>query len=132
MNYWNTLLSSPLNQLTFSQNASSADDASESRTPSSSLKRRVIKVYYIDQDDKTLYLTQREAECVIRLVKGLTIKDTGKSLKLSARTIEFYLKNVKKKLNVKTKSQLIQRIYASDFLQLNDWCHDWCHDWCQA
>ncbi len=76
-----------------------------------------MKVYYLDNQDKTLYLTHREAECMVHIAKGCTIRDTGERLKLSARTVEFYVKNIKKKLGCRTKSELIQRIYNSDFMQ---------------
>jgi DNA-binding CsgD family transcriptional regulator len=55
-----------------------------------------------------LYLTQREAETCHYLLQGYTIPATGAQLGLSPRTIEFYVKNIKLKLSVKTKHELVE------------------------
>lgn len=70
-----------------------------------------------------LYLTEREAECIYCLKQNHTIKSTSVLLNLSARTIEFYVKNIKMKLNVRTKSELMQRLQKLDFTQFNE-IHD--------
>lgn len=119
MSYWNAVLSSPFNNLKLGQSAE-AVGRNKPKAKQKPIRSRVMKVYYLDPADKSLYLTHREAECVVRLVKGLTIRDIAEALTLSARTVEFYLKNIKKKLAVRTKSQLIQKIYASQFMREND------------
>lgn len=63
-----------------------------------------------------LYLTQREAECMFWLVQELTISEAGMRMDLSARTIEFYVKNMKCKLNCASKKQLVEKILQTDLL----------------
>ena len=61
------------------------------------------------------YLTHQEARCIIHLISGKTIKETGHALALSHRTVEFYLNIVKKKCGCKNKKQLLEFITQSDF-----------------
>lgn len=63
-----------------------------------------------------LYLTKREAEASHYLLKGYTIPGTGKELNLSPRTIEFYVKNMKLKIGVKTKDELMGVLRESQVL----------------
>lgn len=78
---------------------------------------RIIKTYYLGEKLHNLYLTKREAECMLLLLKGKSINTIGDILKLSPRTIEYYLKNIKIKLNCRTKFDLIELILHSDFYQ---------------
>lgn len=75
--------------------------------------------HYPFNDDATLYLTQREADCIYHMLKGLTIKETAEELLLSPRTVEFYLKRIKIKFGQKSKKSLLHHIehspYFSDF-----------------
>lgn len=52
-------------------------------------------------------LTTRELETLQLLGRGMTAKEAAKKLKLSHRTIEYYLNMVKGKLEIKKKSELI-------------------------
>lgn len=54
------------------------------------------------------YLTIRESEIVELLVKGKTVKEIAMLLKLSPRTVEHYIENIKYKVGVNTKSDLIE------------------------
>lgn len=63
------------------------------------------------------YFTPRETQCMIQILQGYTIKNISKELRLSPRTIEFYLKNMKHKVRCRTKYQLIDTILGSNFLQ---------------
>ncbi|CDZ76476.1 response regulator FixJ [Legionella massiliensis] len=53
-------------------------------------------------------LSPRETDCVQYYVKGKTAKEIAKYLNLSPRTVEFYISNLKEKLGVSTKSQLME------------------------
>ena len=79
--------------------------------------KRHNKSYYLDGVCKDIYLTQREAECMFFLLRGHTIKSTAARLLLSPRTVEFYLKNIKKKLNIKKKAQVLNLISQTNFSQ---------------
>lgn len=53
-----------------------------------------------------VYLTEREVMCLCLLADGKTAKEAGKYLRLSPRTIEFYLRNIKRKTGLRTKDTL--------------------------
>lgn len=54
-------------------------------------------------------LSKREIECLRLLLQGKTVKLCAHELRLSPRTVEHYLENIKVKLNVKTRTQLIEK-----------------------
>ena len=63
------------------------------------------------------YLTQREAECVTLLLQGFTMKKIGELLELSPRTIEYYLKRVKERLDCRNKKELIRYVSTCQFTE---------------
>lgn len=75
------------------------------------------KNYYLQEGREGVYFTRREAECMVHCMHGKTIPGAAESLGLSPRTVEFYLKNMKVKLNCRTKSQLIEKVTKSYFLK---------------
>lgn len=82
-------------------------------TEESSLSRAANnnkKKYYLNTQGTDDYLTEREKECVDHLILGKTIKETAKLMNLSPRTVEFYLKNIRKRLDCQTKGQLIEKV----------------------
>ncbi len=56
------------------------------------------------------YFSKQEIKCLRLLIAGRTIKLIGQQMELSPRTVEYYLNNIKHKLNVKTKSELIEKV----------------------
>ena len=52
-------------------------------------------------------LTQRELDCIRCLLKGYSAKCIALELKLSKRTIEFYLSNIRDKLHLSKSSEII-------------------------
>lgn len=54
-------------------------------------------------------LSRREIECLRLLSQGKTVKLCAEELRLSPRTVEHYLENIKVKLNVRTRTQLIEK-----------------------
>jgi DNA-binding CsgD family transcriptional regulator len=54
-----------------------------------------------------VYLSRREEQCMECFSQGKTIKEVAKLLKLSPRTIESYLENIKKKMGCHFKSDAI-------------------------
>ncbi|EKD74207.1 MAG: putative transcriptional regulator [uncultured bacterium] len=56
------------------------------------------------------YLSKRETEIINLLVHGKTAKDAAIALNLSKRTVENYLANIKSKLNINSKSELIEKL----------------------
>ncbi len=53
-------------------------------------------------------LTSREYQCLSLVAQGYTMKTAAKKLDISHRTVEQHLRNLKEKLSVNTKSQLVE------------------------
>lgn len=66
----------------------------------------------INHDD--IYFTRRETDLIMYIVKGKTAKEIGALMSLSRRTVEFYIENIKNKIGVNKKSQLIE--YCINYL----------------
>lgn len=77
-------------------------------------ERRSIK-YTLGEPLTSIYFTQREAECVIQILQGKTMNETGEILNLSPRTVEYYLGKIKRKLNCRKKRDIIQLVSQTDF-----------------
>jgi DNA-binding CsgD family transcriptional regulator len=69
----------------------------------------------LNADHSPLSLSEKQEACLFLLIRGKTIKQIGKILKKSPRTIEGHLEAIKHKLNSSTKSQLIEKAMASGF-----------------
>lgn len=77
-----------------------------------------LPMYFLGDQFPEVYLTQREFETLYFLERGHTIVDTGRCLNLSARTIEFYVKNMKLKVGAKTKADLLEKIRKTDIIDM--------------
>ena len=82
-------------------------------------KKRKKVTYPLPSPFDLIYLTEREAECIFCMQQNQTIKSTGILLNLSARTVEFYLKNVKIKMNLRTKSEILHHLEKYKFDDAN-------------
>ncbi len=71
---------------------------------------------YIKAKDKLILLSKRETECLEYLSLGKSMKEIGRALSLSPKTIEFYLKNIKNKTKISTKEELIVSFIKSNNL----------------
>ena len=78
--------------------------------PQGLLPQMSIRHYNIDYHNKKISLTQREIESIQCLCHGYSIKEAARHLAISPRTVESYLNNVKDKLNLQKKSELIDII----------------------
>lgn len=56
------------------------------------------------------HFTQREAECIVKLLNGKCNNEVAREMELSKRTIEFYIKNMKSKLHCHTRQELISKV----------------------
>ena len=56
-------------------------------------------LFPVKMASREIHLTRREAECLLLVMRGKSMKDTGKQLSLSERTVEYYLNNVKIKFS---------------------------------
>lgn len=69
----------------------------------------------IYNNKKSILLSKRELECCTLLIGGDSSKIIANKLKLSFRTVEFYLDNVKKKLQCRNRYELISLLIKHIF-----------------
>jgi DNA-binding CsgD family transcriptional regulator len=81
------------------------------------LEKRSLAAYGLGAKYGNMYFTKREAECMTWLLKGKTINSIATILNLSPRTVEYYVKNMKAKIGCRTKFELIDLVYASEFMK---------------
>lgn len=60
-------------------------------------------------------LTKREKECLFYLLKGLTAKEIARVMDISNRTIETHVGNIKMKLGVRKKSEVMIQAFQQGF-----------------
>jgi len=80
-------------------------------------KKRDLRTYYLGDKFPNIYLTKREAECVFWLIQCRTISETGLKMGLSPRTVEFYIRNLKLKLDCKNKRELLKTIVLTTLFE---------------
>ena len=85
--------------------------------PSRKIHHKKAKNYYLNSD---VYFTEREAECMCLLLEKYTNEQVGMCLGLSARTVEFYIKNMREKTGCVSKSHLIQYVSQTQFVAALD------------
>ena len=61
-------------------------------------------------------LSQREKDCIFYLLRGFSMKEIGKNLGISWRTVESYLNNIKFKWGCQNKKSVIDCAVANGFL----------------
>lgn len=71
------------------------------------INETAIKTFYLRHDGNDIKLTKRESECLALLSYGKQVKEVARLLKLSPRTVETYLNDVKWKTKCNTKSQAV-------------------------
>ena len=76
--------------------------------------------YYLYPDSRAYYLTPRECECVKWMLHGCTVPETAERVGLSARTVEYYLRNMRQRLNCESKAALLKKVRESGFLETWD------------
>ena len=78
-------------------------------------EKNIKRIYYLgDRLDKN-YLTAREADCMALMMKGYTNREVAQQLQLSARTVEFYIKNMRQRLGCYSKVHLIETVRQLGF-----------------
>jgi len=74
------------------------------------------QTYIIDGLSRNIHLSARQEECLFFLSCGKTIKEIAKYLSLSPRTIEYYIEQLKHRLNCHSKTELIEFTESHNFL----------------
>lgn len=72
-----------------------------------------IKEYHTDFN-----LTERETECLFLLIRGKSVKEMGKFLDISPRTVEVYIENIKHKMHASSRSEIIDKAEKSGMLEI--------------
>jgi len=62
-------------------------------------------------------ISKREVQCILFLFKSFTSEDIAQNLQLSRRSVESYLVNIKNKLNVSHKSEIVETIILGGLLE---------------
>ena len=73
------------------------------------------------EGNKFVQLSNRETECCLHLISGKTQGEIAGTMRLSEKTIEHYINNIKSKLqcraSVRSKSELIEKVIQGDLLR---------------
>lgn len=114
---WNDILQEIMNKKNNNQTRLSLTSVAEQKAKVISSDKPRTTIYSLGPKFTGIYFTQREAECMLCFLMGRTIATTAEVLHLSPRTIEYYVKNMRNKLNCRTKSELIGLVLESDFVK---------------
>jgi DNA-binding CsgD family transcriptional regulator len=74
------------------------------------------KKYSLGAKFAGIHFSQRESDCMLQMLRGKSIDGIAKHTNLSPRTVEYYMKNIKKKVGCRTKFELIELVIESEFL----------------
>jgi DNA-binding CsgD family transcriptional regulator len=80
------------------------------------LKATELHQFHFTRKCEGLTLSSTEIKIIEHLVKGMTSEEIGKAIFRSTRTVEDYIGQLREKFNVKTKSQLTQKLTSSEFV----------------
>lgn len=75
------------------------------------------KFYQINTVQGEVRISKREVECILFLFKCMTSDAIAHCLQLSQRSVESYFVNIKNKLNVKHKNEIIEAVIKGGLLQ---------------
>lgn len=73
-------------------------------------------VYQVVDDFMFDRLSQREQECLFLLIRGKSSREIGEILQISRRTAETHINNIKNKLGISHKSDIIEFAIENGFL----------------
>jgi DNA-binding CsgD family transcriptional regulator len=66
---------------------------------------------YLTIANENIYLTPREVQCISCLFEGKTAKEIAKILNISPRTVEYYIAQLKLKLQCRTVTELVAKLW---------------------
>lgn len=72
--------------------------------------------YILSSEQKKIKLTEKQECCLFLMLRGKTIKEIAKVLKLSPRTIESHIEAIKFKFKCEKKSDIIEKALAHGYL----------------
>jgi DNA-binding CsgD family transcriptional regulator len=77
-----------------------------------------VKGYPIVYRGISSHLTQREYECLIKFMQGLTGKEIARNLNISHRTVEHHISNVREKTQISTKAEIIECLLENNLIEI--------------
>ena len=86
------------------------------RSPIKETDRRLRSYFILSGSLADVYLTKREAQVLYFICHGATNRAVAEKMGLSARTTEYYIKNIRKKTSTGNKRHLIRCVVETDFL----------------
>jgi DNA-binding CsgD family transcriptional regulator len=78
-----------------------------------------IKRFYFNDSFDGIKLSKREIECLGHYLKGKATSDIATILNLKKVTIDTFMRNIKKKFNCQTRSQLYEIFWKLDIFKTN-------------
>lgn len=72
----------------------------------------------LEDNNSSSLLTARQSECMFFLLRGKTAKEIARILNLSFRTVEGHIEGIKYKLVCSTKSELISKAIAEEYMNI--------------
>ena len=75
---------------------------------------------YLNVPFSHIYFSRRESECLYGLSQGCSLRQVADNLQLSVRTIEYYVKNMKRKLGCNSRTELVSLVIENGF------CRQYC------
>lgn len=72
--------------------------------------------YILSESHSPFSLTEKQENCLFHLVRGKTIKEISKILKISPRTVECHLDAIKLKYQCNSKAEIIEKAIDNGFL----------------
>lgn len=76
-------------------------------------KATKISKYFIKSEKGDYPITKREAQCLYYLCQGMTMKEIAIILKINWRTVDYYINNVKTKMDISSTNHLLQTFYSN-------------------
>lgn len=70
------------------------------------IKEITLDKYILNLKSNKITLTSRQFECVLNFIEGLSMKEIGKKLNISHRTVEYYINIAKSKMGIRYKNEL--------------------------
>ncbi|MCP4475549.1 MAG: hypothetical protein GY821_13495 [Gammaproteobacteria bacterium] len=99
-------------------NSVCANDSITARNRKKLLESIEPKDYYFTHNNSQYQMTKREFECLKCLAQGRTMKEAGRILNISDRTVEEHIISLKNRFTVNNKTELIDLYLASDLIIL--------------
>lgn len=77
-----------------------------------------INRYYLGGKFSHIYFSGREAQCLALLLEGKSMKEVANLINISARTVEGYIEDAKRKMGCNYKSELLKLARETGFLHI--------------